>query len=158
MRHAISACRFFYKMQSSRLQNLFLQWRAARVWVSSLHNNRVLLSASPKVEQKSKNWEKCSTAASKICARVSGSRTKKQKLGKMFYRATSKTARTCQLSYWEVLKKSACTRPVFTAPYPNAASHHRCIQKHWILQKKEPPKIGRFLRCAAFIFFSVIRS
>jgi len=24
--------------------------------------------------------------------------------------------------------------------------------------KKEPPKIGRFLRCAAFIFFSVIRS
>ena len=64
--------------------------RAARVWVSSLHNNRVLLSASPKVEQKSKNWEKCSTAALKICARVSGSRTKKQKLGKMFYRDPQK--------------------------------------------------------------------
>lgn len=58
-------------MQSSRLRNLLLQWRADRVWVSSLHNNRVLLSASPKVEQKSKNWEKCSTAALKICARVS---------------------------------------------------------------------------------------
>ena len=69
-----------------------------------------------------------------------------------------KPRRLRQLSYWELLKKSACTRPVFTAPYPNAAKHHRCIQKHWILQKKEPPKIGRFLRCAAFIFFSVIRS
>ena len=90
MRHAISACRFFYEMQSSWLRNLFLRWRADRVWVSSLHNNRVLLSASPKVEQKSKNWEKCSTAASKICARVSGSRTKKQKLGKMFYRCPPK--------------------------------------------------------------------
>ena len=45
-----------------------------------------------------------------------------------------------QLSYWEVLPKSACTRPIFTAPYPNAASHHRCIQKHWILQKKNRRK------------------
>ena len=62
-------------------------WAAGgRVWVSSLHNNRVLLSASPKVEQKSKNRERCSTAALKICARVPESRTKKQKLGKMFYR------------------------------------------------------------------------
>lgn len=41
---------------------------------------------------------------------------------------------------WEVLPKSACTRPIFTAPYPNAASHHRCIQKHWILQKKNRRK------------------
>ena len=154
MRHAISACRFFYKMQSSRLQNLFLQWRAARVWVSSLHNNRVLLSASPKVEQKSKNWEKCSTAALKICARVSGSRTKKQKLGKMFYRATPETALPRQLSYWEVLPKSACTRPVFTAPYPNAASHHRCIQKHWILKKRTAENRTVLEMCRVYLFLS----
>ena len=31
LRHAISACRFFYKMQSSRLRNLFLQCRAAAI-------------------------------------------------------------------------------------------------------------------------------
>ena len=123
MRHAISACRFFYKMQSSRLRNLFLQWRAARVWVSSLHNNRVLLSASPKVEQKSKNWEKCSTAALKICARVSGSRTKKQKLGKMFYRATPETALPRQLSYWEVLPKFSPHAP---------SSQHRVQMQHRI--------------------------
>ena len=130
-------------------------WAAGgRVWVSSLHNNRVLLSASPKVEQKSKNREKCSTAALKICARVSGSRTKKQKLGKMFYRATSKTARTCQLSYWEVLPKSACTRPVFTAPYPNAASHHRCIQKHWILQKRTAENRTVLEMCRIYLFLS----
>ena len=80
------ACRFFCEMQSSWLRNLFLRRRAARGVVSSLHNNRVLLLAEAKVEQKGKNWEKCSTAASKICARVPESRTKKQKLGKMFYR------------------------------------------------------------------------
>ena len=155
MRHAISACRFFYKMQSSRLRNLFLRWRADRVWVSSLHNNRVLLSASPKVEQKSKNWEKCSTAASKICTRVPESRTKKQKLGKIFYRATSKTARTRQLSYWEVLKKSARTRPIFTAPYPNAATHYHCIQKHWILQKKRTVENRTVLEmCRIYLFLS----
>lgn len=51
-----------------------------------------------------------------------------------------KTARTRQLSYWEVLPKSACTQPIFIAPYPNAAAHHRCIQKHWILQKKNRRK------------------
>ena len=131
--------------------------RAARVWVSSLHNNRVLLSASPKVEQKSKNWEKCSTAALKICARVSGSRTKKQKLGKMFYRATPETALPRQLSYWEVLPKSARTPHLHsTASKCSIASplHPKALD----FTKKEPPKIGRFLRCAAFIFFSVIRS
>ena len=80
------ACRFFCEMQSSWLRNLFLRWRADCGGVSSLHNNRVLLRASTKVEQKGKKLEKCSTAASKICARDPESRTKKQKLGRMFYR------------------------------------------------------------------------
>ena len=139
MRHAFSACRFFYEMQSSWLRNLFLRWRADRVWVSSLHNNRVLLSASPKVEQKSKNWEKCSTAASKICARVSGSRTKKQKLGKMFYRCPPKPRGLVRYHIGKCCQNQPA-RPIFTAPRPNAASHHRCIQKHWILQKKNRRK------------------
>lgn len=68
-----------------------------------------------------------------------------------------KNREKCLIFVYRILQKGRA-RPIFTAPYPNAAAHHRCIQKHWILQKKEPPKIGRFLRCAAFIFFSVIRS
>ena len=128
-------------------------WAAGgRVWVSSLHNNRVLLSASPKVEQKSKNWEKCSTAALKICARVSGSRTKKQKLGKMFYRATSSAVilgSAAKISLHAARLHSALSKCSSASPL-----HPKALD----FTKKEPPKIGRFLRCAAFIFFSVIRS
>ncbi|WP_288618232.1 hypothetical protein, partial [uncultured Ligilactobacillus sp.] len=114
--------------------------------------------ASPKVEQKSKNWEKCSTAASKICARVSGSRTKKQKLGKIFYRATPKNRADSSA----VILGSAAKISLHAAHLHSALSkcsiasplHPKALD----FTKKEPPKIGRFLRCAAFIFFSVIRS
>ena len=42
--------------------------------------------AAPKVEQNLKNFEKCSTAASKFGSRGLESRTKSSKIEKMFYR------------------------------------------------------------------------
>lgn len=66
-----------------------------------------------------------------------------------------KPRRLRQLSHWEVLKKSARTRPVFTAPYSNAAAHYHCIQKHWILQKKRTAENRTVLEmCRIYLFLS----
>lgn len=103
---------FFYEMQSSWLRNLFLRKRAQLF--------RAILS----------------TAAFKTGLRDPQSRQKSSEMPGFCLPPPPKTARTCQLSYWEVLPKSARA----AATHPNAASHHRCIQKHWILQKKNRRK------------------
>ena len=158
MLHAISACRFFYKMQSSWLRNLFLGGGRSQLF-------RAILS----------------TAAFKKVARDPEVDKNREKYLDFVYRIPQKwRARPRSRQKWS--KKPEFCLPLSSKPRGlvscqlggaakislHAAHLHSALSKCSIASplhpkaldftKKEPPKIGRFLRCAAFIFFSVIRS
>lgn len=135
MRHAISACRFFYKMQSSRMRNLFLGGGRSQLF-------RAILS----------------TAAPKKAPRDFRSRQKWSKKPEFCLPLPPKKARglvsrqlgsAAKISLHAAHLHSALSKCSIASPL-----HPKALD----FTKKEPPKIGRFLRCAAFIFFSVIRS
>ena len=150
-------------MQSSRLRNLFLGGGRPQLFraILSIASSKKAPRGPRSRQKQSKKPEFCLPHPPKrprVAPEVDKNR---EKCRNFVYRCLQggparppKPRRLRQLSYWEVLPKSACTRPIFTAPYPNAASHHRCIQKHWILQKRTAENRTVLEMCRIYLFLS----
>lgn len=164
MRHAISACRFFYKMQSSRLQNLFLGGGRSQLFREKCLNFVCrCLQKGPAHDHRSRQK---SSEMPNFCLPHPPKRPhatlevdkNRAKSPKFVYcpvprNRTDSSAvilgSAAKISLHEAHLHSALSKCSSASPL-----HPKALD----FTKKEPPKIGRFLRCAAFIFFSVIRS